>query len=290
MFTLLEDSLIVFGPRKADAFGVRADVLVALGQVVDPKAGKKLAMRSSSLEVVASPNGRSAWAFDTVNINGEPHAVMAILTNSDDIWLVEAVSVAHTPSRGTVKEASKKDAIVPPGAAGPKANGADDAVERFKKGLLDQEMVGEDLGSRSDAIFVGPTVGEVVRGKKELKKLWKQRLEAKTRSATSGDVTSAVTADGELAWVSAPITRVMEEQDPLPLRAFAVFEKGEGGWKLIALQEALAIDAPGSGTAFKKILPPAPEAEKPPEEPKKDVKKDEPKKKKKKKKKKKSDD
>jgi len=279
LFTLLDNSLIVFGPRKADAFGVRADVLVALEQVVDPKAGKKLAMRSSALEVVASAGGRSAWAYDTVNINGEPHAVMAILTNSDDIWLVQAVSVAHTPSKGTVKEESKKDAVVPPGASGPKKNSAEDAVDRFKKGLLDEEMVGTDLGSRSDAIFVGPTVGDVVRGKKELKKLWKKRVEAKTRSATNGEVTSAITADGELAWVSAPITRVAEEMDPLPMRVFAVYEKADGAWKLIAMQEALAIDAPGTGTAFKKILPPAPVEEKPPEVKEEPKKKDEPKKK-----------
>ncbi len=282
----------MFGPRKTDAFAVRADVLVALGQVVDPKAGKKLAMRSGSREVVPSPSGRSAWVFDNVNINGEPHAVMAILTNSDDIWLVQAVSVAHTPSHGTIREEGKKDAIVPTGAAGAKKNEAEDAVDRFKKGLTDQAMVGEDLGSRTEAVYIGPSVGELVRGKKEIKKVWKKRVDAKARAAASGDITSAVTADGELAWVSAPITYVEDKQDPLPLRAFAIYEKGSEGWKLIALQEALAIDAPGAGASFKKILPPAPVEEKPPEEPKKDdkAKKDEPKKKKKKKKKKKSDD
>ncbi|MBA3820423.1 MAG: nuclear transport factor 2 family protein [Deltaproteobacteria bacterium] len=291
LFTLLVDSLVVFGPRGKDSMTTRADVLVALGEVVDPKAKKRVELRSGSLEVVASPGGRSAWAFDVININGEPHAVMAILTNSDDLWLVEAVSVAHTPSKGTVKTELAKDAVVPPGSSGPKqsADGAEGAVEKFRKGLLAQDLWGDDLGSRSDAVFVGPAAGEVTRGKKELKKLWKKRVEMKTRAAASGEITAAVTADGQLAWVSAPITRVAEEQDPLPLRAFAVFEKTAESWTLIALQESLAVDAPGAGAAFKKIVPPALE-EKPPEvveAPKPDQKADKKKSKSKKKKKKK---
>src|SRR5262249_23918656 len=43
LFTLLNDSLIVFGPRSTDMLGTRADALVAIGQVANPKAKKKLA-------------------------------------------------------------------------------------------------------------------------------------------------------------------------------------------------------------------------------------------------------
>ncbi len=289
LFTLLDDSLIVFGPRGKDALATRADALVALGEVIDPKTKKKVSLQSDSLEVVASPGGHSAWAFDVVNVNGEPHAVMAILTNADDLWLVEAVSFAHTPMRSTLKDKLAKDAVIPPGASGAKKNdaAAAGAVERFRKGLLDTELWGEDLGSRSDAIFVGPAAGDMARGKKEIKKLWKKRVEAKTRIAASGEVTAAVTDDGQLAWVSAPITRVAEEQEPLPLRAFAVFEKSSDAWKLIALHESVALDEPGTGTSWKKIVPPKLEEKPPPDEAKPAETKPEPKKKKKKKKKKK---
>jgi hypothetical protein len=37
-----------------------------------------------------------------------------------------------------------------------------------------------------------------------------------------------------------------------------VYEKDGAAWKLIVLHEGLAIDEPGSGTAYKKIMPPAP--------------------------------
>jgi ketosteroid isomerase-like protein len=289
LFSLLDDSLVVFGPRKVDALANRTDTIVAIGQVFDSKG--KLAVRSGSLEVVTSPGGRSAWAFDLANIDGQAHAIIAILINSDDIWQVDAAVVAEMPARAAMKAELGKDAVVPPGAGAKTKieSGASDAVDRFRKGLLDQEVWGADLGSRSDAIVVGPVAGEIARGKKEIKKLFKKRGDSKVRAAISGDIVASTTPDGQLAWVTAPLTRVAQGEDPLPLRAFAVYEKSGNDWKLIALHESLAFDEPGSGTRFKKIVPPKEEekpavAEKPAKKP--DKKTTEKKKKKKKKKKK----
>jgi ketosteroid isomerase-like protein len=258
----------VFGPRSTDMAGTRADALVALGQVVDPKAKKKLAIRSGRLEIAAAPGGHSAVAVDTAEINGEPHTVLAVLTNTDDLWLVGAVAVAHAPSAGQVKAELAKDAVVPPGAAGTRKidPAAKPAVDKFQRGLLDQAAWGEELASHDGAIVVGPMAGEVARGKKEIKAIWKKRVEAKTRAAISGEITAAVTNDGQLAWVSAPITRVEGEgTQPLPLRAFAVYENDGGEWRLLALDESLAFGAPGAGASFKKVLPPRPAEPKPAE-------------------------
>ncbi len=270
----------------------RADALVALGTVIDPKTKKKVALSSTAINVVASQGGRSAWAFDVVDIDGSPHAVTAILVNTDDLWQLEAVQIAATPAKTSIKSELAKDAVVPPGAGAKTkiAPGAKGAVERFQKGLLDQESWGADLSARSDSIVIGPSAGEVTRGKKEIKKVWQKRVEAKTRAAISGDIVAATTPDGQIAWVSAPITRVADKEDPTPLRAFAVFEKSGSEWKLIALHEAVAFDQPGSGASFKKILPPAAKPDPVPEttakkddkKPKKDdkkAKKDDPKKK-----------
>lgn len=268
LFTLLDDALIVFGPRGADMLGTRADALVALGQVMDPKAKKNVVIRRGKLEVVAAPGGRSAWVFDNATINGQPHTVMAVLTNANDLWLVRAVAVARAPAMQQVKAELAKDAVVPPGAAGMKQVDPDarPAIEKFQKGLLDQAMWGEDLASRTDAVVVGPTAGEVARGKKDIKALWKKRVDAKTRAAISGELTARVTDDGQLAWISAPITRVEGEGDqPIPLRAFALYEKDGADWTLIALHESLAIGEPGAGAAFKKVVPPKPVEPKPAE-------------------------
>jgi ketosteroid isomerase-like protein len=260
MFSLLSDPLIVFGPRRGDAMTTRADALVALGKIIDPKAKKRTAMRSSGLSVVVSQGGHSAWAFDVVNFEGQSVAVTAVLSNTSDLWSVSAAALAALPSAGKVKAESARDAIVPPGAASTGKIGAQAqaVVDEFKKGLVDQDSWGTDLMSRSDAIVAGPSAGQVARGKHAIQQMWKMRTKAGVREATSGELTAQVTPDGQLAWLSAPVTRVADGEDPLPLRIFAVYEREGAAWKLIVLHEAVAIDEPGSGTPFKKIVPPAP--------------------------------
>jgi ketosteroid isomerase-like protein len=270
LFALLEDSVIVFGPRRADAATNRTEALIALGEVIDPKTKKKLALRSSSaIHLAVSRGGRSAWAGSVIDVDRAPHAVTAILVNERGVWQVHAALVAKTPAKASIKNELAKDSVVPPGAGAKEkiGAGARGAVERFQKGLIDQASWGADLSSHTDAIVIGPAAGEVTRGNKEIKKLWKKRVDLNTRAVTAGEITAAATADGQLAWVSAPITRASDKEDPTPLRAFAVFEKTAGDWKLIALHESVAFDAPGSGASFKKSVPAVTKPNKP--EPKK---------------------
>ncbi|MBV8758973.1 MAG: nuclear transport factor 2 family protein [Deltaproteobacteria bacterium] len=291
LMSLLADPLIVFGPRRTDAMGTRADALVALKAQIDPKAKKKPAVRSGSLEVVASPGGHSAWAIDVLDVGGQPMALTAVLTNADDIWQVHAAALAETPPMKSIRAELKKDAIVPPGLTGVAKldAGAQGAVDKFKKGLADQDVWGTDLASHSDAIVIGPATGDITRGKSDIKKMWKKRMKANTRATAAGDFTAEVTPDGELAWVSAAVVQFADDDDPLPLRDFAVYEKAGGDWKLIALQESLALDEPGAGVTYRKTQPPA--SAKPADEPKKEAPPpDKPKKKKKKKKKHTDDD
>jgi len=290
LFSLLSDPIVVFGPRRTDAMLTRSDALMALGKVItpkdpkppsDPKPSKKTKgakgskatpakqpelVRSGGLQVIVSEGGHSAWAFDVIQVEGQQLAAIAVLSNTDDLWSVTAAAIAATPPDKQVKAEAARDAIVPPGAntvakIGPST---DAAIEKFKRGLLEQQVWGDDLESQSDAIVAGPTAGEVARGKTAIKRQWTARMKANVREATSGAVAAAMTADGRLVWISVPVTRVADAEEPMPLRIFAVYEKDGAGWKMIALHEALALDEPGSGTAWKKILPPAP-APPPPE-------------------------
>lgn len=261
LFSLLSDPLVVFGPRRGDAMLTRADALVAIGKVIDPKAKKHAQLRSGGLEVVASEGGHSAWVSDVINVDGQLLAATAVLSNTDDLWSLTAASLAETPSGKQVKAEAARDAIVPPGAAAAAKIGpsADAVVEKFKQGLVAQQAWGDELASRSDAIVIGPTAGDVARGKAAIKHRWAARMKANVREATSGEIAAARTADGQLVWISAPVTRVADDEGPMPLRVFAIYEKDGAGWRMIALHEGLAFDEPGSGAAWKKILPPSPE-------------------------------
>ncbi|HEX7841038.1 MAG TPA: nuclear transport factor 2 family protein [Kofleriaceae bacterium] len=256
----------MFGPRRGDATATRADALIALGKIVDPKAKKHAALRSGGLAVVVSQGGRSAWAFDLVNFDGRLVAATAVLTNTGDLWSVTAAVLGAVPTSKQVKAESGRDAVVPPGAAATAkvAPAAAAVVEQWKRGLLDPHDWGDDLAGQTDAVFAGPAAGQIARGKQAIKQLWKSRIKANVREAISGEMSAQVTPDGQIAWLSAPVTRVADGEDPLPLRSFAVYEKDGAAWRMIALHEAVALDEPGSGAAFKKILPPATAAPEPP--------------------------
>lgn len=264
LIPLLAPSLVVFGPRRLDALASRSDALVALGKVID--ARKQAAVKSSELTVVPAPSGRSAWAVDVVVVDGTPLAVTAVLSNSDDLWLVDAATIARTPAKATVKTELARDAVVPNGmAATPKPDErAQGAIAKFQAGLADQTRWGADLAEREHPVVIGPLAGEVARTKKDVKALWAKRAKAKVRELAVGDIAAAVTPDGELAWVSAPVTRASADDDGVvPLRVFAIYENTGGTWQLAALQESLAIDAPGMGVAYKKLAPAAPKADAP---------------------------
>jgi hypothetical protein len=291
LMALVADPVYVLGPRKKDALATRADALVSLKEILEAEKSKKFPVHSGNLSVVASPGGLSAWAVDTIEVEGSPMAVTVVLSNADDFWVVSAASVAITPSMRSVRSELKKDAVVPPAmeAPGKVPDAAEGAADRFKKGFSDPTRWGEDLIKRGDSVVLGPSAEEQpTRGKAAIAKLWRKRNKVNVRYASAGDTTAGATADGQLAWVSTPVVRFEDDEDqPLPMRLFGVYEKADNEWRLIALQEALAIDEPGQGASFKKISAPGKVEE--PAPPKKPEKSDD-KPKKKKKKKKSSDD
>jgi ketosteroid isomerase-like protein len=264
LFSRLSDPIVVFGPRKLDATSGRANALLALGKLIDSRPAKakqdRLPLRSTGLHVATSPGGHSAWMSDVVYVDNQPLAVTAVLTNTGDVWQLAAAQLAIAPAPRTVHGEAARDAIVPPGSAAsahldPPAT---DAIAKLKAGLIDQAGWGGELASRDDAMVIGPSAGELAHGKAAIDRMWKARLAANTREATTSELTSSITPDGQLAWLTGSLTRVADGADPLPLRVFAIYTRDGADWKLTVLHEAVAIDAPGAGTPFKSILPAAP--------------------------------
>jgi hypothetical protein len=271
LMTLLSEKLVVFGPRRGDALASRQDTIVALGKVVD--ANNKRPVMSAGVAVMAGPGGHSAVAVDAIDTGGHAMSVLAVLSNSDDMWLVGAASVADAPSAAMLKKELARDAVVPPAmtSSAAVADAAKPVVEQWRRGLAAQAEWGADLTTVANGVFVGPDAGDVARGKRELKKLWKARVDAGVREVVVGDVTAQTTADGRMVWLSAPVVRKTGAES-LPLRVFAVYALRGDAWKLCALQEAVAIEGPGAGAKFRKMMPASP-AEPAPAAPAKKMKK-----------------
>ena len=272
--SLLDTKVMVLGPRRTDAVANRSDAILALGKYVDAKKKLQPRLKSAALGVFPSEGGHSAWGYDHLDANGEQWAAMVVMSGSNDLWSVDAVALGETPPLAKVKAELKKDAVVPP-AAGVTVKaepGAAAAVEKFSKGLAEQKGWATDLEASDEAVVIGPAAGEVTHGKKDMKALWKKRLKANVRAMLAGEVSGAATRDGMLAWVSAPIMRAEDGEDPMPLRAFAVYARSGSAWTMVALQESIALDAPGAGVPFKKFVPAAVAPPPPPEDKKPDKK------------------
>ncbi|MCX5744861.1 MAG: nuclear transport factor 2 family protein, partial [Proteobacteria bacterium] len=262
LIPLLAPALTVFGPRRVDAVASREAALIAFGKGVDARKPPTVTS-SGTLAVQPARGGRSAWVFDVVMVDGAPMAMTAVVSNTDDLWLLDAATIAHTPKQELVKTELAQDAVVPPGmVAVARADArAAGAVARFQKGFVDQSTWGTDLASRDHPVVIGPTAGELARGAKDVKKLWSHRLETHVREIVVGETSSSVTPDGQIAWVTAPVNRISDDDPLTPLRVFAIYEKDGAEWKLTALQESIAIDQPGAGVPYKKFAPPAPKGE-----------------------------
>jgi ketosteroid isomerase-like protein len=187
-----------------------------------------------------------------------PRAILVVSAH----WYINATAVTAMSRPRTIHDfygfPKKLFDVDYPAPGSPELAGEIAEIVKPKHVGLDQDSWGIELMSQSDAIYAGPTAGQVAHGKQAIKQLWKARTKANVREAVTGEITAAVTPDGQLAWLSAPVTQVADGEDPLPLRSFAVYEKDGAAWKLIVLHEGIAIDAPGSGTAYKKIVPAAP--------------------------------
>jgi hypothetical protein len=261
LLTLVADSLVVYGPRKADGFPTRSDALVELHKLVDVRAKNKPQITSAGLEVVPAEGGHSAWAYDVVQVGAETYSAVVVLSNTDDIWLLSVAEIANTPAMKTVRADLKKDAILPPAMnSTPKiAPAAKAAADKFTRGLINQQVWGDDLVLRSDAVVIGPGKDNVTHGKKEIKSLWKKRMKANVKLVAAAEPSAGTTTDGQLAWVTAPVVHFEDDETPMPMRVFAIFERAGDDWKMLALHEAVALSEPNAGAGFKKIqLPAAP--------------------------------
>lgn len=255
--SLLDPKLMVLGPRRGDAVANRSDAILALSKWADAKRKLKPTLKSGALGVYPSSGGHSAWGCDTLEANDHHWAVMVVMSGNNELWSLDGVMLGETPAEPDLKAALKKEAAVPP-AAGVTIKADPEIapiVERFTKGLGDPQAFAADMASSDDAIVIGPAKGEIAKGKAAVAAYWKKRKSS--RAAVAGEISGAATKDGMLAWVSAPIMRAEEGEDALPLRAFAVFRRSGDAWKLIGLQEAVALDAPGAGAPFKKFAPAA---------------------------------
>jgi ketosteroid isomerase-like protein len=246
LLPLLAGDVVAVGPRADDVHLERGAAIVALRDGFDllPSRNGKHKLKSRSLRVFSSPGGHAAWATDQLDIDGIPHAMIAVLANVDDFWVVTMVHVARTVPD---KALGKRVAGAGQPAWAPLAPAVDpaarDVVALFEEGLTGPEAWLAQLGDRKDALVVGTAPRAVTKGAKAIRKRWQKKGKAAPPALTrQGELRAQVTADGTLAWIIADLDHVAaaEGSPVVPHRAIYVYEQTDDGWKLVCVHESVA--------------------------------------------------
>jgi hypothetical protein len=247
---LIAPDVFAVGPGASDVFVAREDAVFAVAAVM--RSGDRHKLVSRALKVSATPGGHSAWASDSLEVDGVPLALTAVLVESDGLWVVVAVHVGRT---GEAPGAGKKRAPLPGGVAA----GAAEAVKLYRAGIAAPEKFVDQLSSGPDVLMLGNGAKEVTRGAKPVRKLWKKRLATPPRLSLDGEPHAQVTPDGALAWVFANLdiaaeggakeayrTLVLYQREDAPIVASgAKGAKAASGasakaWKLVSMHDSIA--------------------------------------------------
>lgn len=240
VLSLATESLLVLGPRPADAYGSRTDAVLALRELID--ARRKPRLSGPGATVLAAPGGRSAYAVERLQLGRRPLWATALLDGHDGIWRIGVLQLSFPVSAGAAKKAGKK--LRAPGLATPaldKAAGgvknAAEAEDALRRALAAPAQLAAAL-EQADGLAIG-TDGALTSGKRKLAALGKQLAER--RYELTSDPMSVVTTDDALAFVACTANRMPPKGEPAPVLVGAVFRRTARGWELVVLHEAQAL-------------------------------------------------
>lgn len=233
LLPLLAEDLVVIGPGAGDVTD-RAGALAALADAFDRDKHK---VKSRGLAVVPARSGRSAWAIDTVEVDGTSYAVSMLVAMVDDVWVAVAVHVGATATDKRVAEAAAAGVIAAPAPVAPAPDPTFQPVmDLVLEGLAEPAAFVDHLGG-DDPVVVGAAPKEITRGTKKIDKAWSRWVKKQTPTM-AGRMARAIRAPGgDVVWVVA-VVEVREDGGPVvPHRISWIYELLEGedgdhGWSL----------------------------------------------------------
>jgi ketosteroid isomerase-like protein len=242
LLPILAEDLFVAAP-DGTIYTERSAVVVGLNDLF---GGEKHKLKSRGLKVVSAPGGHSAWATEEVDVDGVTYVATIIVEDVDDIWVVSAVHLAQPVADKKVRKAVEAGQMPkPPAITAAVEPEAKDVVELFAAVIASEEPRAEQmaqLADRNDVMLLGSAPKETTKGAKKIKKLWNKALKKDPTIEQQGDLHARSTSDGALVWLMVNVDLGNKDTDPVPHRAFYVYERAddaEGGWVLAAAHEAV---------------------------------------------------
>jgi hypothetical protein len=227
---LLADQVYAIGPSAGDPVQGRSDVVVALAKSFP--ADRKHRIVSHALRAVVSPGGASAYVSDQVDVDGNTYVASAVMVQQGGMWVAVAVHIGRVLPPGR----QGRDPL--PALAASVDAGARGAADLFAKGAARPALFVDQLADGPDVLAIGPGPKELVRGGAAIHKAWKKALAHHPALAVTGGVRAGATPDGQLAWIHADVVRSSDGAEGLPRRAFYIYAKDAGEWRLTSVHES----------------------------------------------------
>lgn len=240
------DQLVVLGPGSDHHFTSRSDAVVAISGYLNDH-NDALEISAGKPVVGVATGGHSVWLVQNLTVGSDAFIVTALTSEKNGIARLAAVFLSPSMPMKKVRKAAKNQRLTIPSQTLPATikddTGAAGALSAFTRGVADNSLWEADLMAQSEtdkALVIGPAVEQFAAGTKALKKYWKKRNDNGVVLKLVDKPRSGITEDGQLAWVTAAVEQSEENDDPLPLRLFAIYSHDdEGAWRLAALHQAV---------------------------------------------------
>jgi len=228
LHALLGADVFAVGPAAGDVFTNRSDVVVALSSRLS-RAKHKVSSRG--LHVVSSPGGHSAWAADRIEIDGAAYRMTAILSERDEMWVIDAIHLSRPADEGDASAGPGLTLLVGPGAG--------DIATLFREATGTPAKLPDQLADSKDALVIGAGGQSPTKGTKAIRKLWRKAFDPPPVLELRGGIRAGVGVDGTLGFACASIGVGEDGGKPVGQRFFFLYERETRGWKLIAIHRSI---------------------------------------------------
>jgi hypothetical protein len=233
LLPLLDPALLAIGPAPGDLYTDRSAALVALAAAVTD--GEKHKLTSTSLRVVASPDGHAAWATDVIQLDGKRYVIGAILLEADELWTVAAIEVGVPIGKKDLAALLDKGPLPEPTPLPAPTIGADKTLaETWKAGASDPAALSEQVADSPEAV-ARDLGGKATVGRKAIRKAWKKANKKVATAPRVDGVHARVAPDGTMGWVFGTVDVTDGKDPPVPTRTLYVYTKGkdDAAWSLM---------------------------------------------------------
>jgi hypothetical protein len=232
----------VLGPGTADVAVTKPEAIAGWRAL----AAKKLPVKSTSLTVIATSDGRAAWISDVVELGRDkPTAVRvsALAVESEGQWWLTTLDWSVGVAAAQVSEAVRGGKLKPMKLQESVASGAVAVVGLYERGLARFEDLLDALSPRNEAVFFGLQPEERMDGGPNIRDvLLEQHKTVNYNLRKLGPVHADVSPNGRMAFVAGPVEVTLPSKDRVPARSLWIYQNEGGLWRLVLAHLSLPVE------------------------------------------------